>query len=312
MKQQQTNVAEEERPPLKASPLRVRAREHWTGLSTLALKAREFWLVLLVVTIAVVAFIWVASVYLPPGVDWHDTFRPAALEALHLRNPYSVKGFLNAPWAILPLLPLALLPENVGRAILLLLNLGALAFAARKLGANAFALGAFLISPIVLHGLLNGTIDWMVVLGFVLPPQVGLFFVIIKPQVGAAMALFWLVEAWRKGGWQETLRQFWPVTIALLASFAAFGLWPLRFGQTLDYWWNASLWPLSIPIGLVLLVVSFKKRNARYAMGASPCLSPYVLFHSWVSALISIVALPLETCVAVAGLWVVVIIQAVK
>lgn len=295
---------------MKASMVRARTRAHWTGLQARALKVSAYWPMLLALAAGAGAFVWVASVYLPPGIDWHQTFRPAALELLHLRNPYAVQGFLNPPWTLLPLLPLAVLPENVGRAILLLLNLGALAFAAHRLGANKLALGVFLASPIVLHGLLNASMDWMVVLGFALPPQIGLFFVVIKPQVGGAVALFWLVEAWRQGGWKEALRQFWPVTVALLASFALFGLWPLRFGQTLGYWWNASLWPLSIPVGLALLVAAFRKRSARYAMGAAPCLSPYVLFHSWVGALVALVEFPLEMVAAVAGLWVLVILRA--
>ena len=69
---------------------------------------------------------------------------------------------------------------------------------------------------------------------------------------------------------------------------------------------------MSIPVGLALLVAAVRKRRIEYAMGASPCLSPYVLFHSWSSALVSIVSLEAETVAAVVGLWVVVIIRAVS
>ena len=248
---------------------------------------------------------------LPPGIDWHETFRPAAVAVLHGASPYSIQGFLNPPWAALPFVPLALVPENVGRAIVFVGSATALGISAYRLGAKPLALAAFLGSPIVMHGLLNASVDWLVLIGFSLPPQIGLFFVIIKPQVGFTLALFWLVEAWRKGRIKEVVRVFWPITAATLASFLLFGLWPLRFGRTLSYWWNASLWPLSIPVGLALLVAAYKKRQATYAMGAAPCLSPYVLFHSWMGALVALAAAEAEMVAAVIGLWALVIIRAV-
>lgn len=254
----------------------------------------------------------VAALYLPPGVDWRDTYRPAALALLSGQSPYRVDIFFAAPWTVLPLLPLAVLPEQVGRAILFVVGIVALAYVAYRLGAKPIALAAFLASPPVLHGLLNSNIEWMPLLGFVMPPQWGLFFVAIKPQIGWAVALFWAVEAWRVGRWRELVRVFWPITLALLASFVVFGPWPVRFRDTLVLTraYNASLWPSSIPVGLALLVASIRKREIRYAMGASPCLSPYVLFHAWVGALVSIVSLTTETVAAVAGLWILVILRA--
>jgi hypothetical protein len=97
----------------------------------------------------------------------------------------------------------------------------------------------------------------------------------------------------------------------LLINFAIYGLWPLRFGKTLSFWWNASLWPTSIPVGLALTVAALRTRKIGYAMAAGPCLSPYVLLHSWVGALAAILQLPQETLVAVIGLWILVILRAI-
>jgi hypothetical protein len=273
-------------------------------------RLRARWLLILLLAVGGCGLIWALSSALPPGIDWHETFRPAAVAVLHASSPYTIKGFLNPPWAILPFVPLALFPEAVGRAIVLLGSATALGVTAYRLGARPLALAAFLVSPIVMHGLLNASVDWLVLLGFILPPQIGLFFVIIKPQVGFTLVLFWLIESWRTGKLKETTRIFWPITAATLASFLVFGFWPLRFGQTLSYWWNASLWPESIPVGLVLLVAAYKQRNARYAMGAAPCLSPYVLFHSWMGALVALAAAEAEMVAAVIGLWVLVLIRA--
>ena len=39
-------------------------------------------------------------------------------------------------------------------------------------------------------------------------------------------------------------------------------------------------------------------------MGASPCLSPYLAFHSWTGALIAIVSSAPATAAVVVGLWI--------
>ena len=265
---------------------------------------------LVLLGLIIIFLIGAMSFVLPPAVDWHKAFRPAAWELVSGRSPYYVDGYFNAPWALLPLIPLALLPENVGRAIAFVVSLAALTFTAHRLGARPLAIAILLISPPVVHGLLNGNIDWLAAVGFVLPPQIGLFFISVKPQMGIAVAIFWLVEAYRKDGWREVVRVFGPITAAMLLSFALFGLWPLRFERELDLWWNASLWPASVPVGLALLVAAVRKGKIEYAMGASPCLSPYVLLHSWVGALLAIVASLPELVAAVIGLWILVAIRA--
>lgn len=135
------------------------------------------------------ASLWLAAEFLPPGIDWRDTYRPAALALLRGQSPYSVDIFFAPPWALIPLLPFAMLPESIGRAVLFLLALVCYAYTAFRLEARPPALAAFLASPVVMHGLLNSNIEWLPLLGFVLPPQIGLVFVTIKPQIGLAVAL---------------------------------------------------------------------------------------------------------------------------
>ena len=261
--------------------------------------------------IVAIALIVIMSLYLPQAIDWHGAFRPAALELLHGRSPFNADGFYHAPWSLIPLIPLAILPEPIGRALLVLITLASYAYVAHKLGAKPIAIAFLLISPPVLHLIINGNLDWMAAIGFILPPQWGLFFIAIKPQMGIAVAPFWLIEAWRQGGVKLVIKTFAPFTVALLLSFAVFGLWPLGATRTTNLWWNASLWPISIPVGLALFVASIRKRKIEYAMAASPCLSPYVLLHSWIGALLAIVSSVPETIAAVIGLWIVVILKLV-
>jgi hypothetical protein len=264
--------------------------------------------------VSLVALLVAASAYLPQGIDWHLTLRPSVRALLTSTSPYQATPsapFAGAPWGLWVLLPLALLPEAIGRALLLLISLAAFAYSAYKLGARPLIAAAFLLSPPVLHCLLNANVDWMPLLGFVLPPQIGLFFLAVKPQMGSVVALFWLVEAWRQGGWRRVVKVFGPVTVALVLSLLIYGLWPLNAFHIYDssQTWNASLWPASIPVGLALAWAALRKRDIRYAMGASPCLSPYVLFHSWSGALAAILTLPAESLAAIAGLWILVAIR---
>ena len=78
--------------------------------------------------LALAGAVWVMAQVLPDGIDWTQTYRPAALELLVLRNPYAPKvtseaPFVADPWGLLPLIPLAILPLQIGRAVLLLLSL---------------------------------------------------------------------------------------------------------------------------------------------------------------------------------------------
>ena len=199
----------------------------------------------------VVAVVLIAQSF-PFGPDWTDTFRPAAREMIRGGNPHELPPprFLNATWALLPLVPLTLFSVEIGGAIFLLMSITGFAVAAYRVGASPIALAVFLISPPVMHSILNGNIDWMPLLGFTLAPQIGLFFVVIKPQIGVAIAAFWLVECWRAGGFKEVMRVFAPVSIALLITFALYGLWPLKWQEQPEQWWNASLFPLDASVGL--------------------------------------------------------------
>lgn len=269
---------------------------------------RSAWFRLALLAVALPAVVWLGAERLPAGVDWSDTFYPAVRAVLAGHSPYdAVPSFFMAPWALIPMLPLAWLPPAFGRAFMLLIGLSLYAFVAHRLsGGRTWSVIVFLLSPLVIDGLYNGNVDYLPILGFVLPPQIGLFFVVLKPHIGLGVALFWLWEAWHEGGLRKIFVVFAPVSAALLVSFALFGLWPLRFSGLLSVSsaWNSSLWPMSLPVGLALLAAAGRTHNIKPAMAAAPCLSPYLVMHSWVTVLASILDRPVELTAAVAGLWI--------
>ena len=268
---------------------------------------RSIWIKILL-GLLVLGVLALMSVYLPQGIDWHEVFRPAAFGLISGKSPYEFDGYYYPPWLLFPLLPLALLPEQVGRAAMVLLGIVSMAYTARKFGASRLATLFLLLSQPALHCHVSGNVDWLVLLGFILPPKIGLFFISSKPQMGVAVGIFWIIEAWRDRGWRGLVDLLLPFGAAAGLSFVFYGLWFIRSGTTLTYWWNASLWPISIPVGLGLLVAALQKRQIEYAMAASPCLTPYVLLHSWIGALLAVVSNTPVLIASVIGLWIAVML----
>jgi hypothetical protein len=250
--------------------------------------------------IFILAIIIVLS-FFPAGWDWIRWYRPGCLALLAGESPYQLEGFFNPPWVLLPLIPLAFLPERVGVAVMTMAYLGSFIFVARKLGGKPLTIFLMMTTPnFLFYGLSFANIDWMVMLGLIMPPQIGLFFVMAKPQIGLGIAIFWLFESYQQGKFIKVIKDFAPVTIAFIISFLLYGLWPLR---PLELATNTSLWPMSIPIGLVLLSFALRKGQKGLAILSSPFLSPFVGVQSWPVALLGLLPHQIESIMAVAGMW---------
>jgi hypothetical protein len=263
----------------------------------------------IIVGIISILLIGISAVFLPEGGDL-AVFRAAALNLLSGRSPYEF--IYNPPWVLLPFIPLSILPISMGRGIWFLVSIIVFAYAAYRSKANPITMLFFLLSPPVMKSLLDGNVDFMPLLGFVLPPQIGLFFIMIKPQIGIGVGMYWLIREWQSGGVKRVIHVFWPVSLALLLSFLIFGYWPSRWGEMMinAQSLNHSFWPSTIPIGFALIVASIRKKDIRYAMGAGPCLSPYALLYAWSGAFLALSRSQYEMIAAVIGLWIVLLIRA--
>ena len=238
------------------------------------------------------------------GVDWKFTFRPATLALISGQSPYDYAVF-NPPWAFLPLIPVALLSPGLGDAVMLVVGLLAFGFAAYRLKAPPWMAAMMMVNPWTLANAGNGNIDWMVAIGATLPPQIGLFFVLTKPQLGIGLVLFWLVQAWDQGKVREVMRVFAPVTLAFLVSFIPYGFWPLKMMKlTGDIWWNGSLWPGGLIIGVALLVYALHRRSFPVSMISSPFLSKYLTIHGWNIALFGLLPFRYEFIAAWITIWI--------
>jgi len=238
------------------------------------------------------------------GIDWKGNIREASLDLLAGRTPYTSIIRCLPPWVYLITAPIAMLPPDLGAAVIFVLTYMILSYVLYRMNAKTWVILVFMFNTFTFVNAKNGNLDSLAMLGFILPPQIGLFFVLIKPQIGAGIALFWLIESWRKGKYREVLRVYTPVSAAYVISFLFYGLWPLKLiGMTQDVY-NASLWPFGIPVGIILLYKGIRERNALFAIGASPFLAPYVNITSFVVALMPFIPNPILIMISAALSWI--------
>jgi hypothetical protein len=248
--------------------------------------------------------LWAGYLFLPIGLDWRQTYYPAAKLVLNFKSPYTIEIFHSPPWAVLPLIPLALLPIKLANAMNFCLSMAVTVFVAGKLGAKPATIIALLVSYPILFMVAYGQVDWLIFLGFILPPRWGLFLVLIKPQASIGIIIYWFIDAMCLGGIRKVAETFSPVVLALLLSWLLFGNWLGGSLIEIDRGYNASLWPWSIPIGIFMLLSAVRFKRAHLAIAASPFLSPYLAPHGWSATLLGISPLQFETIVAVLGIWI--------
>lgn len=236
------------------------------------------------------------------GVDWQGCLRRAVVGLVTSGDPYGRLAY-NPPWVFVPFIPIALLPPPHGAAVMYVLGIFMFGWAAHRMGARPWVAVLFATSPHVLLNSWNGNIDWIVALGCTLPPRLGLFLVLAKPQLGAGIALFWIVEAWRRGGFRAMVALTWPVALAFAVSFLLYGPYMLQ-DDLGEAWWNNSMGGRGVAIGVVLWIAAARARQPDLAISSTPFVSPYVSWHGWSIALFGLVRRPLECTAAIVALWI--------
>lgn len=208
-----------------------------------------------------------------PAPDF-DVFYHAATALLHGLNPYSVFGFFNPVWALLPFLPLTLLPLATARSVWLILTLLGTLIALWRFGLPPLAIAAVvLLSPLVWVNLTYGNLDWLILLGASLAPRAGAVLLSMKPQM--ALGSFGFQAAHR-----STRLIPFVVVLALVANYALLGLPDFSASATLQGA-AADLFPWALPLGLGLLWRAIRRDDRSLAFATALGLSPYFSITSW-------------------------------
>jgi hypothetical protein len=185
--------------------------------------------------VAGLLLVGVLARWLPPAYDFHVFFRPVVWDWLRGQSTYEGwEGFWNPPWMLLCLLPFALPPEPVGRAMLLLFSVTVVVWVLRatrlRRVATALTLGSFPCLALFW----TGQVEAFPLLGIWLGSwavwerrpwvlSAGLFLMALKPQETAlvTLLLLWHARRWHWGDW---LRIAVLPAAALFFSVMAFGL----------------------------------------------------------------------------------------
>jgi flagellar biosynthesis protein FliQ len=232
---------------------------------------------------AFLIFVLLFHFFPPSGIDWRLGFYEVAKKTL---SPYDVKLFINPPWIGFLLFPFRYFSEISSLAINTSLNLvliGVLVIA-RK-GSKLSVILTITSFP-VLSMIANGNIEWIFALGFILQNRWSTPLLLLKPQVGLLAILSW------SSFWNNKLSFFIPTLIIILISFVVWGNWlsdmltniqNMQNAQQGLSSWNASLFPWSIPIGLILIYVILKYNPIDaeiFGVIATLCIVPYFAIYS--------------------------------
>lgn len=208
--------------------------------------------------------------------DWSTSFVPAALLWLTGGNPYAApQPFASPPWSLFVLAPLAWVPAWLAM-LLPMLALGYCAYRLRK--PHLIALVG--LSWPFIAGTLYANVDWLVMLGAVMGGPLGAIMVTIKPQAG----VFAIVGALsQRTTWRARARLLVPLVILALLTLPLYDAW-LAGMRTISMETgtlrNFSLFPYSIPAGLILLVIAWRRQSVLAGVAASLALAPYWYIHS--------------------------------
>lgn len=217
--------------------------------------------------------------------DW-DVFREAVMALLHGHNPYSAgQGemlFFNPVWTLFPLIPMAVLPRMVGHVLNALVSMISLMFVTKRLKIKVWDYFLIAISPMHLHSMLYGNIEWMPLLGLLCPPPLAMVFYSTKPQAASGLILLLLWQQWKENKWKGVAKTVAPTLALVLISLAVFGFPPVPGGENPG---QRSLFPFSLLVGIPALVIALRQNDEKLAMFSGPFTAPYVTFHGYLPAI---------------------------
>lgn len=205
-----------------------------------------------------------------------NIFYNAGRAVLRGVSPYSSAisyGFFNPLYVAIAFAPLALFPVEVADKIFAGVTFFVCGIAFHLATRRDWRLTLLLMLtpfPLMLAYLAN--LDELLILGAFISPLIGIWLVLIKPQLGIVVALLLLLQCYDKRSLNAMAWLMIPVTIAYIDSLSV-GLWRVT---PLQARWNVSLFPAGLIVGLPVAFYALKKRSRDAALFAGPFLTPYL------------------------------------
>jgi hypothetical protein len=234
---------------------------------------------------------WLYSIV---GYDWIGSFRPATLTWLAGGDPYLHTGgvpFVNPPWLLPFMAPLALLPPSVGAWALNALAVTGIVALCVRYRRPWLALPLTLSFPMLVL-LYHAQVDGFVLWGLALGGPLGLLLLLAKPQTAGLVVLLWLWQAFRAGGLVGVVRLVWWPALVMLGFTLFYPQW-LAFTASATRQTGAggyNFFPLLVLPGLVALAVGLWRERASLLAAATVMVAPYLRPQSTLAALTMLAA----------------------
>jgi hypothetical protein len=220
--------------------------------------------------VAAIGMAWLVFTHLPvSSVDWVGNFRPAALQ---WQDPYYRPGLIfNPPWLFPLLYPLAVLPRSAGIGMLIMLSVLAIGLYVKSPIKLLFVMASVSMATVIALGQL----DALLLYGLMIPSGLGIPLLLLKPQ-GVFLAILPRLNRW-------------SVLFTLLVFVVSVLIWG-------DWWTNVfahrpnpkanmSLFPYTIPLGILLAYFGLKRKSDALLCSASLCFAPYFMAQSMLPAI---------------------------
>ncbi len=123
-------------------------------------------------------------------------------------------------------------------------------------------------------------IDWMVMVGVVIGGRLGVVLNTVKPQAGAFANIALLAKC---KTWRERVLLVAPLIIMALLTIPLWGDWIAGMrtvGYNTGVVRNFSLFPYSIPLGIIGIILAWRRQSVLWGVIASLALAPYFYIHS--------------------------------
>lgn len=247
-------------------------------------------LALILLAMAFSSFQWL-------GVDWRRFYRQGALSP----SPYELRKIVAPPWAYWVLRPVAIFGDDLSLGVLTLATiLICMLYLRDWLKFVMLCLTIPFQATLVL-----GQVDALSLVGLMVPADLSLLFLTMKPQ-GAMLAA---LKA------RLTGRSVAILLGVFAGSLIVYGWWPAVLLEPLGWGSNWSMWPWSIPIGVALLCQQWRRGFDSDAVLclASLCFAPYFCVTSLLpttAAAIKEHGLPFAAAVAILP-WLFVIVTGI-
>ena len=246
-----------------------------------------------------------------PWADQSTTFHQVRD---HIHNPYAQLAWPYVPWATLPLLPFSYLPLAISVLLQLMLYFVLLTVLIFKFGGDYRTVLLVLTSAFAFDAALEPNMEWIVVIGLLVPPALSGPFLVIKPQVAIGYPASFRIS--------QILR---AAVFGLIVVGISLILWPDWINlaladirtNTLGSWGAginlapSNLLPVYVSwaIGVAGGLYAFWKKDAVAGIIAGLFIVPYATFYSFLPAFAVVCTRWFKaSLVASIALWIVIMV----